>query len=102
MLGVYPSQGKAEHDTDDQVCIGRESKDVVDDKNRSSRGKDGISRHEVNRHLEGAKVLTLITTHLSRGFKRMPSISDNNKQGNGEAKVFGVLGLRQPRTMEWL
>ena len=31
MLGVYPSQGKAEHDIDDQVCTGRESKDVVDD-----------------------------------------------------------------------
>ena len=27
---VYLSQGKAEHEIHDQVCIGRESKEVVD------------------------------------------------------------------------
>ena len=54
---VYLSQGKAEHDIHDQVCIGMQGvKESGRWSHKTSRGKDGISHHEFNRHLEKSNV----------------------------------------------
>ena len=54
-------------------------------------GKDGISHHEFNRHLENPMLMRTTTHHVERS-RRMSSNSIDIKKRDGEQKIFSVLG----------
>ena len=59
------------HSKQDQVCVWKEGMDVVDD-NTYHRGAsmEFLIMNSID-ILEEVKILTMITTHLSRGFMRI-------------------------------
>ena len=85
-------QGKAEQDIHDQVCIGGESKGVVDD-NTDHRGARMVFHHKVNRHLEEVKMSVITMTHYVERFQE--SAIEQRRHHSREKvkqKAFDVLG----------
>ena len=54
------------------------------------KGKDGISHHEHSWHPGRSQRVEGDPTHLLRGFKRMQSNNNGNKQGNDEVASYRI------------
>ena len=72
----YTFQEKAEHDIFNQVVSAR-SQGRLSMIAKSSRGKNGISCHQSNKHMGEVKTLMMTTTHDVERFQRMSSNSDD-------------------------